>query len=170
MSGMLAKVINSSVGTSDFKSLDEQLLSKVRLVGSDDVFFAYDGGWTDSADSYTRYTTSYIKFDTEGTVNFKVFFSRYTTTTGVDKKTNITLTVKDGNGTVVAEAVTSVQMTDNAAYDNDYELSVAVNVTKGSKFRIQTDSSNDSSYLKAPTVLAVCATPMFSTGKCTLTT
>ena len=170
MSGMLAKVINSSVGTSSFKSLDEVLLSKVRLVGSDDAFFAYNGAWTNNTDAYTKYTSSYITFDISGTVNFKVFFSTYTSAGGADKRTDMSITVKDSAGTTIAETETTVWTTDNAADNTEYELAVAVNVTAGTKYRIQTKSSNSSTYVNAPTELVVCATPVFSTGKCTLTT
>lgn len=41
MSGMLAKVINSTVGTSDFKSLDEVFLSSKSIVASNEIYSAF---------------------------------------------------------------------------------------------------------------------------------
>ncbi len=41
MSGMLAKVINSSVGTSNFKSLDKLFLEGKSIVASDEVFQSF---------------------------------------------------------------------------------------------------------------------------------
>ena len=41
MSGMLAKVINSTVGTSKFKSLDEVLIGDKSIVASDEVYQSF---------------------------------------------------------------------------------------------------------------------------------
>jgi hypothetical protein len=169
MSGMLAKVINSSVGTSDFKSLDEVLLSKIRLIGSDDVFFSYDGEWVTENSDYTYRTSSYITFDTDGAVKFKTYFSDYSTN-GVDKTTTMTIAVEDVTGTTIEASSTAIYLDDNAAATSDYELSVAVNVTKGSKYKVRLSSSNTSSYKRPSGKLTVCATPVFTTSKCTLTT
>lgn len=168
MSGMLAKVINSSVGTSSFKSLDEVLLSKIRLVGSDDVFFSYEGDWSNVNDAYTKETTSYIVFDTDGTVNFKTFFNTYSNTG--DKATVVKLMVLNSSGSTIASVEKGVVTKADEENASHYELSVPVNVTKGAKYKVRTSSSSSSSYLKAPMSAAVCATPVFTTGKCTLST
>lgn len=62
MSGMLAKVINSTVGTSNFKSLDEVLRGDKSIVASDEVYQSFPPNLQYIGDLYNNNTYNLFTF------------------------------------------------------------------------------------------------------------
>jgi hypothetical protein len=166
MSGMLAKVMNSTVGTSNFKSLDEAVYNRfkndVRLVGAEEVLFSYDGGWTELSDipttSYRGYiTTKSIKFSHSGTVIFK-------TTQPHPESSTVTyvITIRDSSGNNLKQISNEVEGS-GEAYDLD--ITMAFNVTAGTPYKIilsRTSTKPKNQDLK------ICAVPVLIGSDVTL--
>jgi hypothetical protein len=166
MSGMLAKVLNSTVGTSDFKSLDvalteriyDKLNSETRLIGSDDVLYYYEGSWikTDGVplDSYSGYTTYEFSFSHSGVVLFK-------TTQEHRSGTNWRMMVYDAIG----EEIASASLNDNDLTDNVFfDMIIPMTVRAGEAYSVLI-SSNDA---RVDRNLSICATPVICAPTVTL--
>lgn len=139
MSGMLAKVLNSTVGTSSFKSLDEVLPSKiydkfkadVGLVGSEKVLYTYGGAWTalENSDSYRRQQASTkIKFGCGGVVLFKTVQALKTS------QGEIRIEIKNNAGTVLKSATYTLPASTSDL--TEVELSCPFNVTAGTEYTV----------------------------------
>ena len=156
MDAGLAKVLNSTVGTSTMKSLDKVLLDNVKLIGSDEVLLVYDGGWTYQAIEGTGYNISSkkIEFQAEGSVIFKGLIKNITNGTNT-----WSMSVRNTNqGVLDIETVTIPGQT-------QVELSFPLNVTKGQQVTIWFSGTNMG--MDNVTVTA-CATPRLTGGTCKL--
>ena len=172
MDAGLAKIMNSSVGSSALKALDtilktdnttiannaadrifNNLKNSTKLVGSDDVLFTYSGEWTrlkasesawygDSFDGYE--TTSYIQFNTSGTVSLKT-----TQTNGRDDGTSdFKYRVYDSAGNVLVN-----KRIYDIASSSTVEFTIDINVTSGTKYKFAIVAESGAS---ASTNLNVC--------------
>ena len=187
MDAGLAKLLNSSVGTSTLKALDailktdnttiannaadrifNNLKNSTKLVGSDDVLFAYNGSWTAlsaSSDAWygSKYsgsaTRSYLQFNTSGTVTLK------TTQKGTDSDgpQNYKYRVTDSAGNVITEGSAAI------AYESTAEISCNVNVTAGTKYKFEIVGHVDGGYNNEENLLVCGKTIMFAPSV-TLTT
>lgn len=105
MDALVAKALNSTVGTDDFSGLDEVLMKKAfRLQPSDKVFYHYNNTYTvtqtggssgSSSATWTGYS-KYIKFDVDGNANVTISFD-----TSISSSSNISIALQDENGTSV---------------------------------------------------------------------
>lgn len=185
MDAGLAKTLNSSVGTSTLKSLDtilktdnttiannaadrlfNSLKNSSKLVGSDDVLFAYSGGWTftngdsdtDFGRNYDYYkTNSFIQIGSSGAVTFK------TTQLGMDATNGtmpVQLRVYDSSGATVGNIVTEIPQGVSA------EVSVSVNVTANAKYKVAIAFYNGGN---AHTNLTVCGKTIILAPTVTMT-
>jgi hypothetical protein len=164
MDAGLAKVLNSTVGTSTLKALDQIFFDNVKLIASDEVLYKYSGGWTNkqitTADRGNDSTENPIIFDTSGTVIFKTVVENYNGT----GSTSISITVKDSAGNTKGSASGTVVMTSESSKKVEYEISCIVNVTAGETFTVHTTSSDP--YAKtAPRNVYICARPVLMTGR-----
>lgn len=154
MDAGLAKVMNSSVGTSTLKALDailktdntaiannaadrlfNSLKNSAKLIGSDDVMFTYSGEWTYGSGSgnnpifgsgFNHYlANSFVQFDTSGAVTIK------TVQTGArtDAKHTFYLRVYDSSGNQITTTA------GNLANGTTAEIKLDFNVTAGSKYK-----------------------------------
>lgn len=152
MSAILAKILNSTVGTSSLKALDtilkadnttiannaadrlfNSLKSSSTLVGSDDVMFKYNGGWGSKAtgqagfnsDITSKIASSFIQFGASGTVIIKCLF-RNASSYGQD----CYIRVLNASGGVVDTVEHDVE--EGATV----EISMNLNVTAGTKYKL----------------------------------
>lgn len=186
MSAILAKILNSTVGTSSLKALDtilktdnttiannaadrlfNSLKNSAKLVGSDDVMFNYTGTWSRGygdklpdygfgENDYLYVADSFIQFDTSGTVIIKT-----QQTHGSTSDQTYYLIVVDANKNKIGEAREDVD-----SYAN-FELSYALNVTKGTKYKIVLVNDNGG-YLTGN--FEVCGKTMLLGATVTVTT
>ena len=132
---LLARALNSTIGTPDFKGFDEiyQENSKnVRLVGSNETFFVYDGGISSGK------TNKYIKFDANGSVNANAyvrFYNSSSSSTGAE----FTLKVLDESGKIISEKDSTASV-GNQKFSYD-EINIPFNVTKNSRYKISVETS-----------------------------
>lgn len=167
MSGMLAKVMNSTVGTSDFKSLDVALTEKIynkfnsetRLIGSDDVLYYYEGDWTKTdgvpLDSYSGYTSGEFTFSHSGVVFFKTLQSH-------DGSSNWRMEVYGDDGEEVGgESINNNDFTTETAF---FEIIAPIQVEAGKAYSVLI-SSNDA---RVDRNLSLCATPVICAPTVTL--
>jgi hypothetical protein len=154
MDAALGKLLNSTIGTPDHKALDEIILGNVRLVASDTTLFVYDGEWTDEGETVYGYnhiggtTSSFIQFDTSGTVRFTSIQKGYNSS----GNQSYTLRVYDGSNNILASYTADIPHNATA------EISVDVNVIAGSKYKFKITTSRSYSWLGAS--LKICATPV----------
>lgn len=130
MDAGLAKVLNSTVGTDEFKALDKVFSDNARLVGSDDVMYHYDGEFTyDTPSLYWKgiITSSYITFDKSGSVKIK------TTQRGRRSDYPHTYDVYFIN----EAGATLVSVSQSIVYDGIAEISLSANVTAGAKYKVR---------------------------------
>lgn len=165
MSGMLAKVLNSTVGTNNFKSLDvamtekicDRLKSETRLIGSDDVLYVYDGQWKRTDDDpdtgYKGKTTDGFTFSHSGLALFK---TTQLQEEGVDWYMYVYC---DG---VRIEKVNIPE--DDVEVDLYFDIVIPVAVEAGKTYSVFI-----SGYEEAPSAnLSVCATPVMFAPTVTL--
>ena len=175
MSAIVAKVMNSTVGTSAVKALDtilkesdaanveklntymttiannaadrlyNKLKSDVRLVGSDEVLFKYNGTWSLTSNDRYLTTTQGVSFSHSGTVIAK-------TVQNSDRENQFTVFTKGADGSTTELAVETNDQTDEWGY---VEISASFNVVPGQLyyFKIYTYETNG---IKS---LDLCATP-----------
>ena len=140
MDAGLAKALNSSIGTSDFKSLDKIFEDGMRLVASEDVIYKYDGAFTTRYAGYGDWRTtadSYITFDKPGTVYIKT--EQYLYASGeTSKPGSAKIMVLNESGDVIAE------MPDNVMpkVDGTVTIYMEMNVVPGTKYRVALKCSN----------------------------
>lgn len=143
MDAGLAKVINSTVGTGNFKSLDKVLFDGARLVASEDVMYEYDKTFTKkevSTNSEGAGTPAkgvltadkYITFDMAGTVYIKTQQTIYSTASA-NKPARVVLSVLNESGTVITSVDTGETELTSAVMTMFLEL----NVTPGTKYKIK---------------------------------
>lgn len=77
---IVAKTLNSSLGTPNFRSFDQFIANNVRLIQSDNAFYVYDGEWVSSDNGKTETTAKSIVFGISGTVGIYM-----TVSTGAEK-------------------------------------------------------------------------------------
>ena len=164
MDAGLAKVLNSTIGTSAVKALDtlmkesdtanveklngymttiannaadrlyNKLKADVKLVGSDEVILHYDGGWKEGSNAKYRVTTQGVSFSHNGAIIAKTFQSN----SGSGEK-NYRLNAYAGSATgatIAASGNVSVPS------GQSVEISIAFNVAVGTKYYIELYSSD----------------------------
>ena len=167
MDAGLAKVMNSSVGTSTLKALDAILKtdntaiannaadklynlfkSNVKLVGSDNVMFSYSGTWAnrqyDTSIGTLYCTSNLITFDTSGTVRFMLPIKR-------GSAASMYMYIFDESDVVVGK-LTAIDV----KADTPIIATLDVNVSTGKKYRLGVGgaSFNPSGlYIGATTIL-----------------
>jgi hypothetical protein len=150
MDAGLAKVMNSSVGTSAVKALDtllktdnttiannaadrlfNSLKNSAKLVGSDEVMFVYSGDWVDDNSFGGSFngcrTSSFIQFDTSGTVVFKTIQTGNRTD---GNKHTFNLRAYDASGNQIRNVRADLSNGTTA------EIQLSMNVTAGAKYKI----------------------------------
>lgn len=155
MDALVAKALNSTVGSDSFSGLDK-LLTKdaVRLLPGDKLFYKYDGGYTSvnggGSGSNTQWATrsKYIQFDVSGTVEIKIAQSN-----SLGSSKTITIAIKDGDGN-------SVYSISKAANDIGDSLTVQINVDKSKKYRLECSYTNSSAGVEI-NAFDTYATPVF---------
>ena len=180
MDAGLAKLMNSSVGTSALKALDtilktdnttiannaadrliNSLKNSTKLVGSDEVLFSYEGQWTPTdeitgcANGYK--SSSFIKFDTSGTVTIK------TLQTGgrSNNKEEYRIKAIDSSGNQIKFVSAELD------YGATGYIELELNVTAGSKYKFVVANGN---YSVVEPNLLVCGKTIMFAPAITLTT
>ena len=162
MDAGLAKVLNSSVGTSTTKALDtilkesdatnvtalktqmttsanggadrlfDKLKASSKVVGSEDVMFTYTGGWKSAFGDSAKLgsgneceTTSFILFDTSGTVKIK--------TRQIGKRSENLHQYKIGAYDASGTLIKTVE--EHIPYNTTADITLSLNVTAGSKYK-----------------------------------
>lgn len=160
MSGMLAKVMNSTVGTSNFRSLDEaiadkvhdKLSSSVRFIGSDNVLCHYTGTWStkngEPTSSYEGFSTQEITFSHSGVVIFK--------TTQTANEEPWTMYVRDVNTN--ADVGKSTPAYDDLSVGVSFDMTVLATVEAGKPYIVII--SNKDAPAERQMNLTICATPV----------
>jgi hypothetical protein len=181
MSAIIAKLLNSTVGTSSTKALDTILKTdnttiannaadrlyglfnnNAKLVAADEILYVYSGTWSSNDSSIfgsqaTGYKTlNYISFDKSGTV--RLVFSHKNTSSS---ETSAYLRVYDGSGSQIAT------ITEYVKANTSVEVSLDVNVTAGSKYKVAVGYSNS---VGGSSNLRVCAKTIICPANVTLTT
>lgn len=157
---IVAKVMNSTVGSNSLKSLDtilkehmttvgnnsadrlfNSLKSSTKLVGSDDVLYTYTGDWayvdynqngTWMPSGFVGYeTSSYIKVDTSGTIVFRTI-QRSDLTDDYNATEEFRYAVIDGSGNIISKADQSIVL----PHQTTVEIKMSANVTAGNKYKI----------------------------------
>lgn len=177
MSGMLAKVMNSTVGTNNFKSLDvaltekiyDKLNSETRLVGSDNVLFNYAGGtWTDVdgdwmsdndilRGTYDGILTGGFRLSHSGMVVFK------TTQTSPADGVRYALVVRDGSGAEIGRALFDVPA---GMEDMPFDILLPMQVEAGETYSVVL--ANDTGGRNIDEILNICGTPVICAPTVTL--
>lgn len=176
MDAGLAKVLNSTVGTSDLKSLDKIFEDSMRLIGSEDVMYVYTGTFTETAqEEYvlnTLIANQYITFDTPGTVRIKTEQMLYPNTdanASAGCSTQISLSVLNESGNVI----TSISTPTGGTTAVLTELYVDINVVPGEKYKIKIGGRafwNDGAWKKyMRKTFSVCGKTIFFGAKVTAT-
>lgn len=164
MDAGLAKVVNSTMGTSNFKPLDKIFSDNAKLVGSDEVMFDYTGEWTEVKDGgggfnssiYGTMTTSFIQFDKSGTVIIKTRQKN----AGTSDMTYY-IRVDDSNGNTVATG--SYKVVQGATVD----LLLSLNVTSGVRYKVAVGVYNSGNVAR---VFSVCGKTILFGATVTVTT
>lgn len=135
MDALVAKALNSTVGTDDFSGLDEVLTKKAfRLQPSDKVFYHYDDTYTvtqtggssgSTTATWTGYS-KYIKFDVDGNANATIIFNA----SAVSSSNNISVGLQDENG----KSLFGVSGTRSSITDT--EVKGYLKVDKSKKYRV----------------------------------
>lgn len=188
MSAILAKILNSTVGSSTITPLDTllgtvannaadrlytKLKADVKLVGSDDVLYTYTGGYTHYSDysgnkgdswmgaAFECRMSSYISFSASGTVTVKLSVRN---TQGASMSSR--LQVRNSSGVIIYDDYFSCS--GNSATTFSFDM----NVTAGTKYMIgyANDSGAASSSYVKPVTLDICATPVLFGATTTLST
>ncbi len=176
MSGMLAKVMNSTVGTSNFKSLDvalteriyDKLNSETRLVGSDNVLYYYDGTWTEVdgdwmsdndvlRSTYDGILTGGFRLSHSGMVIFK------TTQTSPAYGVRYALVVRDSSGAEIGSTVFQVPA---GMEDMPFDILLPMQVEAGETYSVVL--ANDTGGRNIDEILNICATPVICAPTVTL--
>lgn len=161
---IVAKVMNSTVGTSTLKPLDtlikesdaanveklntymttiannaadrlyNKLKADVKLVGSDEVILHYSGGWKDGSNTKYRVTTQGVSFSHNGAVIAKTFQSN---SSSEGKNYRINVYAGSSSGTPINASGNVYIPSEQAA-----EISVAFNVAVGTKYYVELYSSD----------------------------
>ena len=149
MSAIVAKALNSTLGSENFKSFDKILADDVRLVGSSDVFFVYDDVWNEP--SATSRETKGISFELGGAIN--VYMSLGTGASECD----ITATYNGGKSITVRKKTGASPM-------------MRINVKKGDvvKFKAAAVKSGSVSYGVNVNELYIGATVVQGSKYCTI--
>lgn len=154
MDALVAKALNSTVGSDNFYGLDRLLTKEaVRLMASNELFYKYDGGYTSvnngGTGSNTQWMThtKYVQLDASGTAAIDIILEH-----SMSGGTTIELAVKDGSGNSVYSKSASASDMKN--------ISFLLNVDKSKKYRLECSYKNTGAYLK---ILAfdTYATPVF---------
>ena len=162
MDAGLAKVLNSSVGTSTLKALDtilkesdatnvtalktqmttsanaaadrlfNSLKSSAKLVGSDDVMFTYLGGWTYDS-SGNDFGSSFYAYKTNSFVQFDTSGTVIIKTVQSGQRNDSPHTFYMRAYDASGNQVKTVQA--NLLYNTTGEIKLSLNVTAGSKYR-----------------------------------
>ena len=139
MSGMLAKVINSTVGTSTFKSLDEVLTGDKSIVASDEVYQSFPNELKSiSLSSGSTYDLFTFTFPVDGSCNihYKVGWSSSTQTGD--------LTLEAYKNNVLVFSNETDESSANAVATNLYIIG-----NKGDTFTIKLNAPNPSASVKS---------------------
>lgn len=179
-SAILAKILNSTVGSGAITPLDTllgtiannaadrlytKLKADVKLVGSEDVLYSYTGGWTDyginSSGKWTGYeyekrTSNYMSFSAGGSVTITVNVSNSTPSSQFHH-----IEVQNSSGTKVAEYDFSIAASSSAV------VSLSVNVATGDKYKLTVARNNGTPSIS---YMNVCATPVLFGVTTTLST
>ena len=177
MDAGLAKVMNSSVGSSALKALDtilktdnttiannaadrlfNSLKNSVKLVASDETMFAYNGTWghfnIDGKEFTNKGTLQFMQFDKSGTVRFALVFTNEHSSASYEQAIYV---VDSSHKTIAKSDLITV------APKTTVLIWVDANVVAGGKYKCAFENS---SYLQ---VLNVCATPVLFGATATLT-
>lgn len=174
MDAGLAKVINSTVGTGNFKSFDKLLFDSARLVASEDVMYEYDetftlkevntnqeGAGTPSKGVITA--DKYITFDMAGTVYIKTQQTIYNTASA-NKPSRVVLSVLNESGNVI----TSLDTGGTELTSTKVTMFLELNVVPGAKYKIKMEGYNFyQGYPKQK--FSVCGKPVLFAAKVTTT-
>lgn len=173
MSAIIAKLMNSTVGTSSTKALDAILKTdntaiannaadrlynainnSVKLVGSDETILAYDGGWATYTPSNSKFsgrqTSSYMTFGKSGVVRFKTVQKGSRS----DATHTFYLIICNSSGTEIGRTEVSLGM------DAVAEISCEINVTAGTKYQVKLECYNTSTSGTLSAKVSACATPV----------
>ena len=141
MSWAETRCINSTVGTKDFKPLDEIFKGNWHLVSSDNVYFAEKAEYTKNNNTYTL--TNALKMLASGTARFTLWAS-------TASSSEYTFEVYK-NGTLAGSQTRTVTSTTETAYSVDVTFNEGDVIT----FRITHNSGNATLYsLGSITMLA----------------
>ena len=149
MDAGLAKVLNSTIGTTNFKSLNKIFEDGVRLVASEDVMYKYDGAFTTSKPAYADWRTtanSYITFDKPGTVYIKTEQYLYADATNT-KPGAVKIMVLNESGVVITETPDYV----GTKVDGTVSIYLEMNVVPGTKYKISLGCNNGENFGAYPT-------------------
>lgn len=152
MSAIIAKALNSTVGQEQFKSFDQLIADNVRLVGSNNTFYVYEGEWQ-GAQQNTELTSEYIEFDIGGSVDV------YTTlTTGA---TEVKIKAVYASGKTIERTI---------ATPSQSGAKMRLNVSPGDKvsFNLRSTSNSSARYPITMYEMYIGATAIPCTKKCTL--
>lgn len=181
MDAGLAKVINSTVGTSGLKSLDKIFTDSIRLVGSEDVMYVYDGTFTKRTQEESILNTltadKYITFDTPGAVRIKtdqIIYANSDANATDGKPVRIKLSVLDENGAVIASVESEYIAVNMVAIT----LWLDLNVVPGKKYKVKIGGRAVGQLVGGGEIwsqymsksFSVCGKTMFFAAKVTTTT
>lgn len=155
MDAGLAKVLNSTVGTSDFKPLDEVLDDKVRLIVDDTLYYTYDGAWTKKNEDSTTIsrTSDPVEIPYDGTIS--VEYGAHNDNGQFSKDCTVDI-YKDG------KKVWSGQMT--IPPDGSETISREMNVTRGQQIHIK--CIKNSATTLSERFFRIFARPVFGSKVC----
>lgn len=136
MDAGLAKVINSTIGTGNFKPLDKVFADNIKLVASEEVMYTYDGTFTfKSQDSYNHGAITadkYITINTPGAVYIKTTQTVYKAGSN-GTPTSVQLQVLDESGSIINSDSAGGTSSDGTIV----EIFVPINVVSGKKYKIK---------------------------------
>lgn len=160
MDALVAKALNSTVGTDDFSGLDEVLMKKAfRLQPSDKVFYHYNNTYTvtqtggssgSSSATWTGYS-KYIKFDVDGSATATIGFDAQS----VSGSNKISVDLEDENG----KSLFGVSGTRSSITDTEVKGYFEVEKTK--KYRVKYTFVGSTSTQMDITGFDVYASPVF---------
>lgn len=149
---IVAKALNSSLGTAGFKGFDKFLADNVRLVGSNNTFYVYEGEWQ-GARQNAELTSEYIEFDVGGSVDIYTSF-----TTGA---TEVIIKAVYASGKTIERTM---------AIPLQSGVKMRLNVSPGDKvsFNLRSISTSSAQYPITMYEMYIGATAIPCTKKCTL--